>query len=157
MPVARSTPRLLGLVAALALMLSACGNNAPAPRPPTDEAKIRRTVLAWYSALARADGRRLCTLLTPAARKAAAEEGPNVVIDNGEVRRIAATCSARVARQARSSVVDEGIAPGVSHAEVRRVDVLSDHANATTRVGKGEQIMALTKFGSQWLVSGFPQ
>jgi hypothetical protein len=159
MPTARPTCRALALSAAIAIAmaLSACGDDAPSSNQPTDEDRIRQTVVDWYSAVARADGRRLCALATPAARKASAKEGPSVVIEGGKVQTIPATCSARMARQARASVVDKGIAPGVSNAEVRKVDVLDDRANAITRLGKGEQVMALTKVGSRWLVSGFPQ
>jgi hypothetical protein len=157
MRTARPTRWPLALSAAVLLALSACGKDASTVDQPTDKDMIRQTVVDWYAAVARADGQRLCGLLTPAARKASAQEGPSVVVEDGKVQTIPATCSARTARQARASVIDKGIAPGVSNAEVRKVDVLDDHANATTRLGKGEQIMALTKVGSRWLVSGFPQ
>ena len=157
MSAARPTVRFLALSCALALALSACGKDAPSSRSASEEAKIRQIVTAWYTAVARADGRRLCALLTPAARKTSAQEGPSVVIENGKLRRIPATCAIRVARQARASVVDEGIAPGVSNAVVTKVDVIGDYANATTRLGSGEQLMALTKRGTRWFVSGFPK
>jgi hypothetical protein len=157
MQTAHPTRWLVTFSAVVVLALAACGDDAPSSTQITDEAKIRQTVLDWYSAVARADGQRLCALLTPAARKAGAQEGSSVVVQDGKVQTIAATCAARTARQARASVVDEGIAPGVGNAQVRRVDVLDDHANAITRLGKGEQIMALAKLGERWLVNGFPQ
>jgi hypothetical protein len=157
MTTVRSNLRLLGLAAVLAVALSACGNDKPSSPVQTDESAVRKTVVDWYSAIARADGTMLCALLTPAARRASAQEGPSIVIENGKLQRIAATCAARTARQAQASVVDAGIAPGVDNAVVTKVEVLGDHANATARLGKGEQLIALTKLGTRWLVNGFPQ
>jgi hypothetical protein len=66
------------LVASLSIgFVAGCGDDANKPRQGrSDEALVRTTVVAWYSAIARADGSRACALMTPAFRKQLAEDGP---------------------------------------------------------------------------------
>lgn len=154
MPTAHITR--LALALALSLPLAAgCGDDA-GPSISTDEAQIRNTVVAWYQAAARADGAKLCKLLTPTARKGAAEAGPNVIAVGAKLEDVPKSCEIRIARVAREEVVDEGIAPGVNNASVTKVDILDGSANATTRLGKGEQLMSLQKINGDWLVNGSP-
>ena len=156
----RSRPALfsrLSAAAALLALIAGCGEEEGPKRSP-EEAKIRATVLAWYAAVARADGGKACALMTPTSRKATAEEGPELDIrQDGTVKRIPKSCAVRVTRISTESIVNQGIAPGVNNAVVTKIDVLDDRATTMTRLGKGEQILALTKLGERWLVSGVPQ
>lgn len=147
--------KALSLIAALTLLVAGCGDDS-SPAVSNDEAQIRDTVVAWYQAAARADGAKLCELLTPAARNGAAEGGPNVVAVDGKLVDVPKSCEIRIARVAREEVVNEGIAPGVNNASVTKVDILEESANATTRLGKGEQLLTLQKINGAWHVNGSP-
>jgi hypothetical protein len=134
--------RLSGPLAAAVIALvalSACGSSQPSRED--DEKAIRRTVTEWYVASARADGARLCALIAPTAHGVAGR-GPH--------------CAAAAARQARENIVDEGIAPSVAHPVVRKIDLLGDDANAFVRLGRGEQVVQLSRVDGRWLISGFP-
>jgi hypothetical protein len=152
---------VLALAALLALAISACGDNSPSSKPPTDEAKIRQTVVSWYSALATADGAKLCELVSPAVRRKVAETGTSIsdrIIDSDdELDRLPHTCAARATHTAQKNVIDQGVAPAVNNADIKKIDVLGNRANARTQLGRGQQIMALEKVHGRWLVSGFPQ
>ena len=129
-----SVPLAVALIA-----LSACGSSKPSRED--DEKAIRRTVTEWYVASARADGARLCALIAPTAR-GVASRGPH--------------CAAAAARQARENIVDEGVAPSVAHPVVGKIDLLGDDANAFVRLGRGEQVVQLSRVDGRWLISGFP-
>jgi hypothetical protein len=147
----------LSAAAALLALIAGCGDQDSPKRNP-EEAKIRATVLAWYAALARADGDKACGLMTPTLREQTADDGPELdVRQDGTVKRIPRSCPARVTRISTESIVNQGIAPGINNAVVTKIDVLDDRATTRTRLGKGEQILALTKIDARWLVSGVPQ
>jgi hypothetical protein len=131
-----SVPLALALGAVVAL--SACGSSQPSRED--DENAIRQTVTEWYVASARADGARLCNLIAPTA-DGAARPGPR--------------CAATAARQAHENIIDEGIAPSVAHPVVRKIDLLADEANAFVRLGRGEQVVQLSRVDGRWLISGF--
>jgi hypothetical protein len=126
------------LVISPLVALSACGSSQPSREG--DENAIRQSVTEWYVASARADGARLCALIAPTA-EGAARPGPR--------------CAATAARQARENIIEEGIAPSVAHPVVRKIDLLADEANAFVRLGRGEQVVQLSRVDGQWLISGF--
>jgi hypothetical protein len=128
----------LALALSALVVLSACGSSQPSRED--DENAIRQTVTEWYVASARADGARLCALIAPTA-DGAARPGPR--------------CAAAAARQARENIIDEGIAPSVAHPVVRKIDLLADEANAFVRLGRGEQVVHLSRVDGRWLISGF--
>jgi hypothetical protein len=132
-----SVPLALALGAVVAL--SACGSSQPSRED--DENAIRQTVTEWYVASARADGARLCALIAPTADRAA-RPGPR--------------CATTAARQARENIIDEGVASSVAHPVVRKIDLLADEANAFVRLGRGEQVVQLSRVDGRWLISGFP-
>lgn len=132
-----SVPLTLALSALVAL--SACGSSQPSRED--DENAIRQTVTEWYMVSALADGARLCALIAPTA-DGAARPGPR--------------CAAKAATQARENIIDEGIAPSVAHPVVRKIDLLADEANAFVRLGRGEQVVQLSRVDGRWLISGFP-
>jgi hypothetical protein len=128
----------LALALSALVALSACGSSQPSRED--DENAIRQTVTEWYVASARADGARLCALIAPTA-DGAARPGPR--------------CAATAARQARENIIEEGIAPSVAHPVVRKIDLLADEANAFVRLGRGEQVVQLSRVDGRWLISGF--
>jgi hypothetical protein len=150
-------PRACLSLALVVVALAGCGGD-PKPSQSTsdDAAKIRATVRAWYAATARADGAAACRLMTPEARQRQSEDGPEVVVTQaGKFQKIPRSCAVRLTRASKADVVDKGIGPAVNHAVVTKIDTLADRATVRIRVGKGEQVMALTKSGSRWLISGF--
>lgn len=147
----------LSLAAIVAAIVTGCGGSpGPSRRTSDDAAKIRATVRAWYAATARADGAAACRLMTPGARQRQSEDGPEVVVTQaGKFQKIPRSCAVRLTRASKADVVDKGIGPAVNHAVVTKVDTLAERATVRIRLGKGEQVMTLTKSGSRWLISGF--
>ncbi|MGH2941640.1 MAG: hypothetical protein ACRDLN_02530 [Solirubrobacteraceae bacterium] len=147
----------LSLAALLVAVVTGCGGSSePSTRTSDDAAKIRATVRAWYAATARADGAAACRLMTPGARQRQSQDGPEVVITQaGKLEKIPRSCAVRLTRASKADVVDKGIGPTVNHAVVTKIDTLAGRATVRIRVGKGEQVMALTKSGSRWMISGF--
>lgn len=150
-------PRLYLSLAIVAIAVVGCGGHPKPSQSTSDDAsKIRATVRAWYAATARADGAAACRLMTPGARQRQSEDGPEVVVTQaGKFQKIPRSCAVRLTRASKADVVDKGIGPAVNHAVVTKVDTLADHATVRIRLGKGEQVMTLTKSGSHWLISGF--
>lgn len=150
-------PRACLSLALVAVTVAGCGGDSkPSRRTSDDAAKIRATVRAWYAATARADGAAACRLMTPEARQRQSEDGPEVVVTQaGKFQKIPRSCAVRLTRASKADVVDKGIGPAVNHAAVTKIDTLAERATVRVRVGKGEQVMALTKSGSRWLISGF--
>jgi hypothetical protein len=152
----RSPARAM-LVASLSILLVAgCGDDANKPSPGrSDQALVRETVVAWYSAIARADGSRACALMTPAYREELAEDGPAfIVTPDGELIRRPRSCSRRISAGSEKLIVGSGIAADVDGADVTKVDVLNDHATTVAKLGKGNHVLALAKVDGRWLVSG---
>jgi hypothetical protein len=148
----------LGLaLVVVAVVTGGCGRDSnPSKSTGDDASKIRAIVRAWYAATARADGAAACRLMTPGARQRQSHDGPEVVVTQaGKVQKIPRSCAVRLTRASKAEVVDKGIGPAVNHAVVTKIDTLADRATVRIRVGKGEQVMALTKSGSRWLISGF--
>jgi hypothetical protein len=147
----------LGLALVAVAVVTGCGGDSnPSKSTGDDASKIRATVRAWYAATARADGAAACRLMTPGARQRQSQDGPDVVITQaGKVQKIPRWCAVRLTRASKADVVDKGIGPAVNHAVVTKIDTLAERATVRIRVGKGEQVMALTKSGSRWLISGF--
>jgi len=147
------------LVASLSILLVAgCGDDANKPsQGRSEEALVRTTVVAWYSAIARADGSRACALMTLGFRKELAEDGPAFTVSpDGKLVRNPRSCSRRISRGSEEIIVGSGIAAGVDAADVTKVDVLDDHATTVAKLGKGSHVLALAKVDGRWLVSGAP-
>lgn len=147
------------LVALMSILVAGCGDDAnTTSQGRREEALVRRTVVAWYSAIAHADGSTACSLMTPTFRKELAEDGPTFTVSpNGKLVRNPHSCSQRISTGSEEIIVGSGIAPGVQAADVTKVDVRDDHATTVAELGKGNHVLALTKVDGRWLISGAPR
>jgi hypothetical protein len=148
------------LVASLSILLVAgCGDDAnKRSQGRSDEALVRTTVVAWYSAIARAYGSRACALMTPAFRRQLAADGPAFTVSpDGKLIRNPRSCSRRISAGSEEIIAGSGIAADVGAADVTKVDVLDDHATTVAKLGKGSHVLALAKVDGRWLVSGAPR
>jgi hypothetical protein len=143
------------LVASLSLPLVAvagCGDDANT----SDDELVGETVVSWYSAVARGDGAKACSLMTAAGRKRDLGVGGGVVLEpGGSVRAAPATCEAQVKTTARE-LARGGLAGDVGAAVILGVRVLDDRATVTTEFAQRRQSLVLRRVADRWLVDGAP-
>jgi len=152
----QSHTKAILLVAIGILAVAGCGGDTnDTSQGPNEEVLVRRAAVAWYSAIARADGARACALMAPAFRKELAEDGPAFTVSqDGRLVRNPRSCSARISAGSEETIVGSGIAAGVNAADVTTVDVLDDHATTVAKLGKGSHVLSLAKVRGRWLING---
>jgi hypothetical protein len=141
------------IVASLSIIVVAgCGGDA---NKSQDDA-VRKTVVSWYSAVARGDGANACALMTEAGRKRDLTAGGGIVLEpGGSVRTTPATCEAQVQATGRE-LAHAGLATEVNAAIVRDVRVVDDRATVSAEFAQRRQALVLRRVADRWLVDGAP-
>jgi hypothetical protein len=142
------------IVASLAtLVVAGCGDD----ETKSQDDAVRRTVVSWYSAVARGDGANACALMTEAGRKRDLTAGGGIVVEpSGSVRAAPATCEAQVQATGRE-LARAGLASEVNAAIVRDVRVLDDRATVSAEFAQRRQALVLRRVAGRWLVDGAPR
>jgi hypothetical protein len=142
------------IVASLStFVVAGCGDDE---KKSQDEA-VRRTVVSWYSAVARGDGAKACALMTEAGRRRDLNAGGGIVLEpSGSVRAAPATCEAQVQATGRE-LARAGLATEVNAAIVRDVRVLEDRATVSAEFAQRRQALVLRRVAGRWLVDGAPR
>jgi hypothetical protein len=142
------------IVASLStIVVAGCGDDT---NKSQDDA-VRKTVVSWYSAVARGDGANACALMTEAGRKRDLTAGGGIVLEpGGSIRTAPATCEAQVQATGRE-LARTGLATEVNAAIVRDVRVLDDRATVLAEFAQRRQALVLRHVAGRWLVDGAPR
>jgi hypothetical protein len=142
------------IVASLStIVVAGCGDDEKKSQGDA----VRKTVVSWYSAVARGDGAKACALMTEAGRKRDLTAGGGIVVEpGGSVRAAPATCEGQVQATGRE-LARAGLATEVHAAIVRDVRVLDDRATVSAEFAQRRQALVLRRVAGRWLVDGAPR
>jgi hypothetical protein len=149
----RSRTRAMIVASLSTIVVAGCGDDA---NKSQDDA-VRKTVVSWYSAVARGDGADACALMTEAGRKRDLTAGGGIVLEpGGSIRTAPATCEEQVQATGRE-LARAGLASEVNAAIVRDVRVLDDRATVSAEFAQRRQALVLRRVAGRWLVDGAPR
>jgi hypothetical protein len=151
-----SIPRLLSIAAAavvLALPLAGCGGGSSKddnkPATATDRTALQQVVADFINAYERADGRTICGLLTPAARRTFSTQ--LTTADPGLAGR---PCPALITSAAFGDPSDQP--PAIAEASKFTFRHITTAAHTATLTFTDGRSWHLVKSGNHWLITDLP-